>query len=476
MSAPLLPQTSGRPVFGHFPDLIRTGMFPLLRDHWVRHGDAFKIKVGGKHMAAFIHPDAVETILVSKRQHFFKGGSYDEIRHLVGDGVLTVEGDKWKQQRRTIQPCMNRSFLKGFAEPMVQASVDLVDEWAEAGESSMDIYPQMLHLALRILGQTLFGIDLRDSADVSTRAFTVTLETVSQRGNTIYAPPLSWPTRANRRFRKALGELDEIVYAMIRGRAEAMERGEACPTDLISMLLEARDENGEPMDHRLARDEIITMFLAGHETTALALTWTWYLLAMHPEVEQRLHEELEQVLGGREPTFDDLPALKYTKCILQESMRVCPPVWSGARDVVEDTDIQGYAVRKGELAIYVPYLTHRHPEFWSRPEAFMPERFEPDQAKGRHKFAYLPFSAGPRACVGNHFTMIEAQLAIAVIAQRYRFDLRPGHVVEPEYQITTRPRFGMQMLVHRRDQGAQVFDPRTAQAAAADHATQPASP
>lgn len=458
MSARSLPQTPGRPLLGHLPVLLRHGMFPLLRDHWRVHGDAFRIDAGGKRIACFIHPDAIETILVRKREDFTKGAAYDEVRLLVGDGVLTAEGEQWRRQRRTIQPVMNKSFLAGFADTMVEATVDLVDSWVARDEAVFDIYPEMLHLALRILGQTLFGIDLSQSADVSTRAFAVAIEAVSRRGNTIYAPPLSWPTPANLRLRRALAQLDEIVYGLIRGRADALSNGESVPRDLITILLEATDAHGDPLPHRLVHDEIITMFLAGHETTALALTWTWYLLSLHPEVERRLHDEIDSVLGGRLPTFADLPQLEYTKRVLQESMRLLPPVWNGGRDVARDTSVLGYPLEAGQLAAFVPYFTHRHPEFWPRPLAFVPERFEPGRAKGRHKFAYLPFSAGPRACVGNHFTMLEAQLAIAVIAQRYYFDVRPGHVVEAEYQITMRPRHGMVMHARRRDRALDVFD------------------
>ncbi|MEM7156974.1 MAG: cytochrome P450 [Myxococcota bacterium] len=461
-----LPQTPGRPLVGHLFDVLKRGMYPLLREHWLEHGDAFSLRVGPKQLAAFIHPDAVEAIYVTQRASFVKGDGYDAIRLLVGDGVLTVEGETWKQQRRTIQPCMNRSFLKGFATPMVQAAVDMLDDWSDRDVETLDIYPEMLHLALRILGQTLFSVDLRSSADVSAEAFTVALEELSQRGNQLFAPPLWWPSPSNIRLRRALRQLDEIVYQMIDSRAASRDAGEEQPADLISLLLDHRDDDGQPLDRRLVHDEIITMFLAGHETTGLALTWTWYLLSLHPDAEAQLHEEVDRVLGGRLPTIDDLPQLEYTKRILQESMRLLPPVWSGGRSVSGEVELSGYPLHDGQMAMVCPFLTHRHPEFWSHPEAFDPRRFEAANLRGRHKYAYFPFSAGPRMCVGNHFTMIEAQLVMAVVAQRYRFDLRPGHLVERDHQITMRPRHGMQMLLRRRDQAAAVFDPQPRRASA----------
>ncbi|MCX4244705.1 cytochrome P450 [Paraliomyxa miuraensis] len=455
----ILPRSPGRPVVGQLFEVMKRGMFPVAREHWLEHGDAFAFSVGSKEIAAFVHPDAVEAMLVTGREDFIKGSGYDQIRLLVGDGVLTAEGEQWKQQRRTIQPCMNRSFLVGFVQPMVEAAVDMVEDWAHREVTVLDVYPRMLHLALRILGQTLFSIDLSQSANVSTAAFTVALEELSRRGNTIFAPPLSWPTPGNLRLRKALRTLDAIVYEMIDQRAATKAAGDPGPADLISLLLDHRGDDGRPLDRRLVHDEIITMFLAGHETTALALTWTWYLLSMYPEAEAELHEEVDRVLAGRLPTVDDLPRLEATKRILQESMRVMPPVWSGGRTVARDTELWGYEVREGAMAMLLPYFTHRHPDFWERPEAFVPARFETSNVRGRHKYAYFPFSAGPRMCVGNHFTMIEAQLVLAVVAQRVRFDLRPGHLVERDHQITMRPRHGMQMLLHPRSPSITVVDP-----------------
>lgn len=460
-----LPHSPGRPLVGELFDVMNRGMFPPIREHWLEHGDVFAMHMGSKEVSVFVHPEAVESVLVTQREDFIKGEGYDQIRLLVGDGVLTVEGEQWKQQRRTIQPCMNRSFLVGFAQPMVQAAADLIDDWEREDVTELDVYPSMMRLALRILGQTLFSIDLSQSADVSTEAFTVALEEVSRRGNTIFAAPMSWPTPANRRLRRALRTLDAIVYEMLDERAAAKAGGDAGPDDMISLLLDHRDDDGQPLERRLMHDEIITMFLAGHETTALALTWTWYLLSMHPEVEAELHEEVDRVLGGRLPTIDDLPKLEATKRILQESMRVLPPVWSNGRTVARDTQLMGYDLRKGSMAMLVPYFTHRHPDFWERPEAFLPARFEASALRGRHKYAYFPFSAGPRMCVGNHFTMIEAQLVMAVIAQRFRFDLRPGHLVERDHQITMRPRHGMEMLLHRRSPAATVVDPHPRAAA-----------
>src|SRR5262245_44742619 len=220
MTAPsTLPRSPGRPLFGHLFEVMQRGMFPVIREHWLRHGDTFGLQVGSKRIATFVHPDAAEAILVTQRDEFVKGVGYEQIRLLVGDGVLTVEGERWKRQRRTIQPCMNRGFLVGMGDTMVRAVAELVDDWARRGETAIDVYPEMMRLALRILGQTLFSVDLSQSADVSTHAFTVALEELSRRGNSLFALPLRWPTPANRRLRRALRQLDRIVYELIDARA-----------------------------------------------------------------------------------------------------------------------------------------------------------------------------------------------------------------------------------------------------------------
>lgn len=444
-----LPYTPGAPLVGHLFQAMRRGIFPLVREHWLRHRDAFSIRVGPVQLATFIHPDAVERILLTQRPDFIKGSSYDIIRSLLGDSVVTVEGARWKRQRQTIQPCMNRSFLEDFCEPMVRATADMVEDWAARGVRVLDIYPEMIRLTLRNLGNTLFGVDLGANS-LSIQTFAATLEELSRRGNNIVGLPLSWPTPSNLRLRRAVHQLDEFIYALLDARIAARESasffGSRKSADLIALLL----DQGQPLDRKLARDELITMFFAGHETTALALTWTWYLLAMHPGVERRLHDELDRALGGRLPTAADLPRLQYTAQVIQESMRLLPPIWNGSREAARDTELCGYALPRGTIVMMTPYFTHRHPDFWADPEAFQPDRFEPARARRRHKYAYYPFSAGPRLCMGKHFAMMEAQLVMAVVAQRYRFDLRPGYPVEAAYQITLRPRHGIHMIVRRR--------------------------
>ncbi|MDP3767798.1 MAG: cytochrome P450, partial [Dehalococcoidia bacterium] len=255
------------------------------------------------------------------------------------------------------------------------------------------------------------------------------------------------PTPTNLRFRRAMRTLDDIVYGMI----EARRNNGADKDDLLSMLLEARDEEtGEGMSDKQLRDEVFTMFTAGHETTAAALAWTWYLLSQHPEAEGRLHNELGSVLSGRTPGLDDLQRLPYTRMVIEETLRLYPPVWSIGRMALREDTVLGYRIPAKGQVLLSSYVTHRHPEFWDEPERFDPERFAPERAASRPRYAYFPFGGGPRQCIGNEFAMMEAQLALATLAQRYRLRLVPGQVVEPEPAVTLRPRHGVMVTVEAR--------------------------
>lgn len=305
----------------------------------------------------------------------------------------------------------------------------------------MDIAVEMMRLTLRIVGQALFSIDLSNEASVVGQAFT-TLSALLV--NYMYHPfpPLTIPTPRNRRIQRAIRTLDMVVHAIItEHRQQYSEKG-----DLLSLLLQARDEEtGEEMSDQQLRDEVMTLLLAGHETTANTLTWSWYLLAQYPEVERRLHAELEQVLGGQLPTVEHLPELSYTRMVLEEVLRLYPPAFGFNRKAIADDEIGGYVVPANTLIWISPYATHRHLDFWEDPEVFEPER-----SAGRPHFAHFPFGGGPRLCIGNNVAMMEAQLILATLAQRYRLRLVPGHKVVPEVLLSVRPRNGLPMTLHER--------------------------
>jgi cytochrome P450 len=305
-----------------------------------------------------------------------------------------------------------------------------------------------MRLALRIVGLALFSLDLSNDADTVGHAFTTVTARIS-RYALLPFPPLWFPTPRNRRLSAGLNTLNSIVYSLINKRREQLVDGDG--PDLLGMLLSARDEEtGLGMGDQQLRDEVMTLLFAGHETTAVTLTWTWYLLSQYPEVERRLHAELDTVLAGQRPSLEHLEALPYTRMVIQEAMRLYPPIFGFTRFALSSDEIGGYALPANSVVSLSPYWTHRHPAFWEDPEAFDPERFTPERSAGRPRFAYFPFGGGPRQCIGNHFAMMEAQLVLATIAQRYSLRLVPGHQVEVEVLLTTRPRYGLPMTLHSR--------------------------
>lgn len=394
------------------------------------------------------HPTDIEHVLQTNSANYHKGRNYREMRWSIGNGLLASEGDFWRRQRRLAQPAFHRQRLAAFARVMTDATRQMLDAWQAraAGREPFDVVPEMMRLSLRIAGLTLFSIDLTGETEQIARALDLARAHTIRRMWQVVRLPITFPTPANRRVLRALGESEKFIYEMIRARRQ----GEIETDDLLSLLMRARDEEtGEVMSDKQLRDEAATILMAGHETTAIALSWTWYLLARHPHVEQKLHAELANVLDGRAPVFDDLPRLGYTRMIIEEAMRLYPPAWAVSRTAMGDDEIGGYHIPANSEILLLPYVTHRHPQFWEEPEQFDPERFTPERATQRPKFAYFPFGGGPRQCIGNNFALTEAQLVLAVVAQQYRLTLVPGHPIEPEPSITLRPRYGIMVTLEQ---------------------------
>ena len=331
---------------------------------------------------------------------------------------------------------------------MTSAIGSMLERWQHAvtHHQPLDVAEEMMRLTLRIVGQALFNIDLSDETGIVGQAFTALMAPFM---DYIYhpVPPLGFPTPRNRRIQQSIRTLDAVVLDIITEHC----RSGAGNDDLLSMLLEAREEEiGEQMNDRQLRDEVMTLLLAGHETTSNALSWAWYLLSQYPDAERCLHAELEQVLGGRTPAVEDLSRLTYTRMVLEETLRLYPPAVGFNRKALADDEVGGYFVPAVTLIWLSPYVTHRHPDFWERPEVFDPERFSSERSAGRPHFAHYPFGGGPRLCIGNHFAMMEAQLVLATIAQRYQLRLVPDHRVEPQVLLTLRPRGGLPMTLLER--------------------------
>ena len=441
------PYLRGNAVFGSALEMRRNPL-GLLTEARRRHGDFVRFRLGPYRIQLLSHPDYIDHVLQKNPRNYLKDG-YEHIK-IVGNGLLASEGDLWRRQRRTIQPAFHRERLKSMARTMTQATENMLERWqahAAKREEPLDVDAEMSRLTLEIVGRTLFSADVGGEAGEVGRALQTVLNLGFQRTGRFMPVPLIIPTPGNRRYQAAVEELNGVVDNLAYQRRKSGERGD----DLLAMLLEAQDaENGEGMSPRQLRDEAMTILTAGYETTARALTWTWYLLDSHPEAREKLDGELDRALGGRTPGFEDLGHLPYTEMVFKESMRLLPPVWGLSRLVVEEDEVDCYKVPGGSRVVVSPYVTHRHPDLWEAPEKFEPERFAPERSAGRPKYAYFPFSSGPRRCIGNNFATMEATLVLATVAQRYRLSLVPGHPVEPEPSFTLRPRYGMRMTLQDR--------------------------
>jgi cytochrome P450 len=432
------PGPRGHPLWGNLPD-VRRDPIGLFTRSFREYGDVVRLRFGTLIGHLVASPSGVQHVLAENNKNYGKRTrGFAVLRYVLGDGLLTSEGELWKRQRRLAQPAFHRQRIAGFAAAMVRAASDCAGALEQRRGSEVDIHQEMMRVTLRIVGETLLGHDPSGDADKVGPSVSYLLKSANQRASRFILLPPVLPTASDRRVRQATALLDEVVLRIIA------ERRRRPGDDLISMLLQSRDaETGEAMSDRQLRDEAMTIFLAGHETTANALTFSFLLLSRHPDAFRDLREELARVLGGRSPTFDDLPRLVFTRMVVQEALRLYPPAWIISRSATGPDEIAGYAIPARSIVFLCPYLVHRHPRFWKDAEEFRPRRFETEPPKG----AYFPFGAGPRQCIGNGFATIEAELVLATLAQRLSFELPHGRAVELDPQITLRPRGGLPMRV-----------------------------
>jgi len=409
-------------------------------------GDVGYFRLGPQPGYSLFHPDLIRDMLTINAQKFIKGRALQRAKVLLGEGLLTSEGAFHLRQRRMIQPAFHRNRIAEYSRSMVEHAVRTAESWTDG--DVRDIDKEMMRLTLRIVGRTLFSADVEDEADEVGQAMT----TVTELFNFLLLPFSEWlqriPIPPTRRFNRARDTFNSIIFGMIDERRRSGEdKG-----DLLSMLLLAHDEDdASVMTDEQVRDELLTLFLAGHETTANAMVWTWYLLSQNAEKEAKLHAELEQVLGGRPPTIDDIPQLKYTEAVFAESMRLFPPAWTVGRLSIEDHEVGGYSVPSGSLLLASQYVLHRDPRFWDQPESFIPERWETQSVKeAGQKFIYFPFGGGVRRCIGEGFAWTEGFLLLATLAQRWKLRIVPDQKVALHPMITLRPKFGMRMVCEKR--------------------------
>jgi cytochrome P450 len=442
------PGPRGHIILGSLRDLERDALRFLLSVRG-RYGDVASLRILFSRAYLLSHPEHVKHVLQDRHTIYTKDTiDYRMLKPVLGNGLLTSDGAVWLRQRRLMQPAFQHARVAAFEGAITEQTLAMRDRWEDAArrETPINVAREMTRLALTIAAKVLFGHDIGDQAEVVSQAVTTLNEYLIGQ---FYSPwqLAALPTARNRRARRACRALDDVVCQIIQQR-----RAHGADTaDVLSGLLLAQDqETGGGMTDAELRDEVVTLLVAGHETTASALAWTWYLLAIHPAAAARLRAEIDRLLAGRTPTVDDLPQLRFTRMVLEEAMRLYPPAWAFSRAPTEDDEIGGYRVPAKSLVLLSPYVTHRHPDFWERPERFDPERFTPERSRARPRFAYFPFGGGPRQCIGNEFATVEAQLVLAVVAQRYGLALVPGRRVEPEPAITLRPRSGLYMTLRRR--------------------------
>lgn len=448
---PLPPGPPGLPAIGSSLEVRRDVLGLLLRG-MLDHGDTVRFRFGPWDFVTLHRPEDIRAVLLERHAEFHKSPSYEGLKLVLGTGLLTSEGEFWQRQRKLATPAFHHKRLVGFATTMTRCTSELADAWTSrvrAGEGTLDVFEQMTALTFRIVGLTLFSTELSDRAGAMGPALAVALEHANYLATSLMLAPPPWvPTPRNLRFRRAVAVIDEVVLGIIAARRRA---GEDLP-DLLGMLMSAtaEDDPNARMSDRELRDEVATLVLAGHETTANALTWTLLLLAQHPEVDARVHDELARVCAGATPTFEQLAALPYLAQVLDESMRLYPPAWVFERVALADLELGDYAIPKGTLVAISPYTLHRHPGHWSRPTRFDPERFTDAAKAARARYTYLPFGGGPRQCIGTNFALIEAKLVLATLLQRFRFELLPGQDLRPDPAVTLRPRAGLRMRLHPR--------------------------
>jgi len=431
------PGPRGRPLFGNMLEFSRD----VLRyyDEWSReYGDIVALQLGAWPAVLLNNSDYAEYVLVRNHRNFIKFPLFfRHVRAIFGQGLLTSEGDFWHRQRRLAAPAFHAQRVAGYGDAMVQDTERMLAGWQPS--ELRDVHADMMGLTLRIAAKTLFNTEVdEDVADIG-QTFNTLAEEIAVRVRRPFLIPDFIPTPSNVRYVRGVRRVDQLVTTIIKERqAQGGDRG-----DLLSMLMLARDDEGQPMTERQLRDEVITLLLAGHETTALALSWTWYLLSQHRDVDAKLAAELREVLGGRAPAVSDLPRLRYTEQVVTEAMRLYPPAWGFGREALADCEIGGYAIRAGTTVIISPWVSHRDPRYFEEPLRFRPERWANDFAAKLPRFAYIPFGGGPRICIGNRFAMMEAVLILATVAQRFRVEWQRDRPVVPLPSITLRPKNGV---------------------------------
>lgn len=429
---------------------FRRDPLELFKQAFDDHGDVVRLRFGPKLVHLLAHPSHVKYVLQDNPGNFSKA-SYDTLEKGIGEGLISSEGDLWRRQRRMIEPIFRRERIEAMAETMVGATKEMLGEWhTHANDRSnipLDVPREMRRLAVRIISRALFTTDISPTqADEFGKALEAGFRYGTDRFGKFFALPERVPTPANLRYLRAIRTVDTIIYSMIEERLRVGLQTE----DLLSRLLQIRHKGTErAISKKQIRDEMLTMLAAGHATTALGLSWIWYLMDRNPDQANILRDEVDRVIGDRTPALEDLPRLSYVRRFVEESLRLFPPAPGWALKLEEADEISGFAIPKGSHIVLSPYVTHRHPDFWDNPDRFDPDRFLPSRAADRPRYAYFPFSGGPRSCLGKNFAMLEMQLIVAMVSQSFELSVVHNHPIEPEAIATLQFQYGLPMNLEK---------------------------
>lgn len=446
-----IPGPKAAPILGNILDMRQGEVFEVLIEFHKEYGDIYLLELPkNQYVYSIASPDSIQHVLQMNNQNYIKGERIKITSPLIGNGLFASEGEFWRRQRRMMQPAFHRKEIAEIAGIMVEVIQETMSGWEAyiGSRERLDMQHEMMNLTMEVVTRALFTNSLspKEVAEVG-RQITFLLDVITERGQAPFRIGEMIPTARNRRFDAGIASINSIIYRLIEDRRASGELGE----DLLGMLLTAQDEEtGDRMNDQQLRDELVTMFLAGHETTAIALSWSIILLSLHPDVRRKLHDEVDSVLGGKIPGAADYDALPYTAAVFQEAMRLYPPLPITVRQALDDDILEGYPI-KAYSSIFVNfYSAHHNPDVWDNPEGFDPERFLPERGKERHRFAYVPFGGGPRQCIGNNFALMEGVLTLAMISQKYEINLCPGTDIRPHMPGTLRPRGGVPVILKRR--------------------------
>lgn len=440
-----VPKTKTVNIFNKKDPAVDRNLITYLQRMFDKHGDTYQINFGFVQITASANPDFIKEVLQTQHKHFGKSKGYEALKMGLGNGLVTSEGDYWRKQRRLSQPAFYKSNLENLYKEMMRTTAEYVEALDKKRGQTIDIAKEMMTVTATIVLRALFSVEQSDALDKIYVGMERMQDYVMAHVRTPIRAKWFYINGRHRQFKKEIAVFDDLIYGIINERRNS---GESKP-DLLQMLMDVEDaDTGERMTDLQLRDELITLFSAGHETSANALAWTWYLLAQNPEIVQKLRAEVNTVLAdGRMPTFEDLRKLSYTKQVIDEGMRLYPPAWVVGRRAEKEIIINDYKIPKGRNVLLEIYLMHRSPDLWENPLTFDPDRFSPEAVKNRNSNQYLPFGAGPRMCIGNHFAVMEMQLLMAAMVQRFDFEIVENHPVELDPLVTLRPKHGIKMVV-----------------------------